>query len=67
MSKNKFSVHLEPGECCVVLPIDWARHVIASYKQMVLDAESKDDSQAFQTFMEAFQDWVEETAVEVYE
>lgn len=67
MSKNKFSVHLEPGECCVVIPTDWARHVIASYRQMVIDADTKSDANAFQAFIESFQTWVEETAVEYYE
>lgn len=64
---NKFSVHIEPGECCVVIPTEWARHIIASYKQMVIDAETSNDAKAFQTFVDTVHNWVEETAVEYYE
>jgi hypothetical protein len=67
MSKNKITVHLEPGECCVVIPTVWARHIIGSYELMAMAAKSNEDADAFYTFIGVFKDCVEETAVEFYE
>ena len=47
-NKNKLSVHIESGECCIVIPTPWARHIIQTYKQLVIDAETKEDADAFQ-------------------
>lgn len=66
-NKNKLSVHIEPGECCIVVPTPWARHIIQTYKQLVIDAETKEDADAFQEFVDVLRSWVEETAIDVYE
>jgi hypothetical protein len=68
MSKNKFSVHVNPGECCVVIPIAWAHHIMDSYKAMLLDPRiSDEESDSIQLFIELMNEWVQETAVEFYE
>lgn len=64
MSKNKLSVHVDPGECCIVIPINWAEHMMQSYKQMMLNAETPQDAEAFKAFMEAVTTWIEATSVE---
>lgn len=69
MSKNnKFSVNLEPGECLVVMPTIWAKHVIETYGVIaVSSAADRYDANAYHEFIDLVKDWVEETAVEPHE
>lgn len=64
---NKYTVHIEEGECCLVVPVAWANHIIASYKEMALAADDDTDAKAYLEFADIVKTWVEETAVDFYD
>lgn len=51
----------------MVVPVEWARHVVASYRKMATDAETPQDANAYKTFADEVEEWIEQTAMEFSE
>jgi len=64
---NKLSIRLDPGEACVVLPVEYWHHIIDLYKTYALEAPSGEEAQLWMDVSNAIQQSVDETLVPLFE